>query len=414
MATTNGILSAVAQDRRPSRNRLFKQLALSITAFIFLIELIVLGFSHVSKQQELYELRDTLEQDVLSKTGDHWAELHPGILDGPDIERRLNRFTLNYALVTLVISIVVSVGTLLVFHRIAGRYVMRVIDLNSRHDGNKVDRQSLYTDTDLPNNELADLIVTRNDMIESIMRYEEGIEAQLRQARRQIIQSEKLSMVGELTSTMVHDIRNPLAVIVGRTALLKSQSSDSKVRAGLESIEDAAGKITALTTRMGRFSRADAETRQPLRLEDVVENSLDMVGTRLRHQRVAIEVAIDGDIMLLADPIGLEQVFTNLFGNAGDAMRLADRRRLTVRGNRDTDVAVVVVEDTGTGIAPDAIDKVFMAFYTTKEAGNGTGLGLSSCKRIIEQHGGTIAVNSRVGKGTRFTIRLPINLPRPD
>lgn len=392
--------------RRPGR-RLVWQLALSITAFIFVMELVVLGFSHVSKHQELHELRDALEQDVLASTGQHFEELHPGILDQQDIDRRLSRFTINYALITMLISFVVSLGTLVVFHRIAGRYLLRVIDLNARYDSRKVDADSLYPEDRLPSNELADLITTRNRMIESIMHHDSHIEEKLEQAQQQIVHTARLSLVGELTSTMVHDIKNPLAVILGRTELMKKRYADEKLIEELSSIEDAARKILELSERMGRFSRLSDHRQQRIQLSRVIEDSLEMTRSKLSSHAIDVRLEMPGDLHIEADPIGMEQVFANLFSNAADAMADSPSRILEIRWTELEGNVLITVEDTGTGIPAERIENVFKPFFTTKEVGKGTGLGLSSCKRIVERHGGTIQVQSREGRGTRFAISLP-------
>lgn len=389
-------------------NKLMTQLAMSITGFIFVIELVVLGFSYVSNRQELYNLRDVLERDVMQSTGQHFADLHPGILDDADIDRRLHRFAVNYSAVTLLITLVVSIGTLLVFHRVAGRYLCRLIDLNAVYSGGKLDREALYFEQRLPSNELADLIISRNRMIESIIHYEECIEDELEQARQKLVHSARLSMIGELTATTVHDIKNPLAVIMGRTALMMRKNPDERLTQYLSTVNEAAEKILALTERMGRFSRLDDHRMELLSLSTVIDSSLEMASAKLSRNAVEISRQIGEDVVLLADQIGLEQVFTNLFNNAADAMARSTRRRLSIGSSIAGAEVTIRVEDTGVGIPPESLDSIFMAFFTTKEVGSGTGLGLSSCKRIVEKHGGAIDAQSRVGQGTTFVIRLPI------
>lgn len=387
------------------------QLAIYITIFIFLIETVVLYFSFHSEKQMLLSLHEVLDADVMAKTGKHFLDLHPTILSDADIKMRLNDFIWNVTGLVLIISIVVSLGTLGVFNIIAGRHLTKMIRSNKKYKNIKLDENAIISEDNLPNNEISDLITSYNKMIKSIISYRDDIESQLNEAKENLVQSAKLSTIGELTATLLHDINNPLTMISGNISLIKGQYpellEDEKLAKKFTSLETATNRIIKMTQRMGRFSRVKTNTKEETSLNTIVDHSIEFITHKLNKNKITVNNNIPNDTEIIGDAISLEQVFTNLISNASDAMEKTQTKDLTLDYQRENGHHLILVKDTGTGIEKEKIEQVFSSFFTTKEAGKGTGLGLSSAKRILEDHQGDIMITSEVGKGTTFTLKIP-------
>lgn len=231
----------------------------------------------------------------------------------------------------------------------------------------------------------------------------------LRQAQEQLVRSEKLNAAGLLAASVAHDLNSPLTGILGITQVLQEQPGlSAQLRADLEVIAEQSHRCTLLVRGLLGFCRSDSA-----RLEDVpVLKSLEGVLRLLRRElsEAGVELVRDfpeGGPNVRADSLQLQQVFLNLAVNAIHAMRERPRRRLEVGVSQKGGEVLVSFRDTGHGIPEDKLRAVFEPFYTTKAEGEGTGLGLYICERILAQHGGGIGVESREGEGTTFTVRLP-------
>jgi two-component system NtrC family sensor kinase len=157
------------------------------------------------------------------------------------------------------------------------------------------------------------------------------------------------------------------------------------------------------------FARPQVEAPRRMRIEDVAERALGLIAETARKRGVAIERAFDETAPVLAQAERLERALLDLFVNACDAMAQGGVLRVATRALAGG--VEIRVEDTGVGIAPDALGRIFEPFYTTKPRGKGTGLGLLVTRGIVLDHGGTIDVQSEVGRGTAFVIRLPRRTP---
>jgi PAS domain S-box-containing protein len=222
----------------------------------------------------------------------------------------------------------------------------------------------------------------------------------------QLRRTERVAELGTLASGMAHEIGTPMNVILGRAEYLMDRVKDEPTRKGLQTIITQVERITKVMNQLLAFARRKPPERGPLQLKDIVENGLELFRERIEKSRVTVEPAFDGDCPnVLADGDQMSQVFINLVMNALHAM--PDGGTLHVGLAQEDGVVKLTVADTGHGIPPEAVPKIFEPFYTTKEFGKGTGLGLTVVKGIIEEHQGTITVDSEEGKGTRFTILLP-------
>ena len=235
-------------------------------------------------------------------------------------------------------------------------------------------------------------------------------------AGRAVARSEKLAAVGRLAAGVVHEINNPLATIAACAEALESRADEGVYGAGadvddlreyLQLIRGEAFRCKQITNGLLDFSRARAVQHAPVNLSEVVESAARLLLHQKRGAAIKIEVDIAGSLPLVSGDEGqLQQAVIILAENAVDAM--PEGGTLTLRTRREEGGgAAVEVRDTGQGIPLKIMERIFDPFFTTKEVGRGTGLGLAVCYGIVTEHGGRITVDSAVGRGSVFTIRLP-------
>ncbi|WP_202920622.1 PAS domain-containing sensor histidine kinase [Urbifossiella limnaea] len=239
---------------------------------------------------------------------------------------------------------------------------------------------------------------------------------ELRATTQQLWQAAKLAGVGELAASIAHELNNPLATVSLRVErLLARTPADDPRRRQLEVIEQEIERMAGLVGNLLQFSRAGRDQVSTVDVPDEVVKTVDLVGHHLRKRQIRVEPEFAAGVPHIhADRQQLRQVFLNLFTNAADAMPAGGRLAPRVRPGRlppDRPAVVVEVMDTGTGIPPELLGRVCEPFFTTKDEGKGTGLGLAICRRIVQQHHGTLEVESRPGQGTTVRLTLPV---RPD
>ncbi len=232
----------------------------------------------------------------------------------------------------------------------------------------------------------------------------------------QLVHAAKLASVGELAAGIAHEINNPLAIIAEEVGLLRDSmdpelpddEEELDVDEHLGAIHDAVFRCRDITRKLLTFVRQKEVRVEPHDLHDILDEVLDeLLGNELAMSNVAVERHFDARIPHVpTDRNQLVQVFVNLVKNAMDAM--SGGGRLTVTTQLVGEKARVSVRDTGCGMPPEQLDKVFMPFFTTKEPGKGTGLGLSVSYTIIRSLGGAFYVVSAPGKGSTFTVELPL------
>ncbi len=268
----------------------------------------------------------------------------------------------------------------------------------------------------------------------------------LRQTQNQLIQSEKMASLGQLVAGIAHEINNPVNFIrsniqplkdylfgykkvVDRIVEKKDRLPD-EIRTELEmtieqedlefanedsgkliqSFEDGSDRIAHIVADLRLYSRGDDDYYSPFDLHEAIDSSLTLL-----HNRYKEHVTLHkdyGDLpKVTCSPGKINQVFLNLLGNAEDAIE--GEGNVWISTHQEDENIIVTIRDDGKGISPENLAKVFDPFFTTKPVGSGTGLGLSLSFGIIEQHGGTIAVESEEGKGTVFTVKLPIKRKKP-
>jgi signal transduction histidine kinase len=197
-------------------------------------------------------------------------------------------------------------------------------------------------------------------------------------------------------------------VILGRAEYLFQRTADEGIKKGFATIVTQVERITKVMNQLLAFARRRTTERLAVDLGEIVEDSLEMFQERIAHSCITVEKSIEANMPTVhADRDQLIQVLINLVVNSLHAMPEGGRLRLSLA--REGRHACLGVSDTGHGMSEEIRSKVFEPFFTTKEFGKGTGLGLTVVKGIIEEHGGTIAVESAVDKGTTFWIRLPLD-----
>ena len=236
-----------------------------------------------------------------------------------------------------------------------------------------------------------------------------NMERKLRQTQEQLLQSEKLASMGRLTSQIAHELNNPLYGIMNTLELLKTEiSPQNKRRKILEMALSETVRLSEMLRKMLSFSRPDEETRQPSDINMILDEILLLHEKQLREHSIRISASFEEGLdEVFASKNQLRQVFLNMISNARDAM--PDGGTLTVQTTAADDTIQVKISDTGTGIREENLDKIFDAFFTTKDSIKGVGLGLSVCYGFIKDHGGDIKVESRIDSGATFSIILPVH-----
>jgi signal transduction histidine kinase len=233
------------------------------------------------------------------------------------------------------------------------------------------------------------------------------------QLRQQLLQAQRLSSVGAIASSVAHEFNNILTTLLNYAKLgLRPQCTESERLQALEKILKGTQRAATIINSMLGFARNSSTLRAWTDIAGLVEEVLTLTEKDLSKHRVHVEKRFHGRPHATVVPAQIEQVLLNLVINARQAMPRGGQLRLDVRENTRTHMVEVRIADTGCGIAPDKLRLIFEPFYTTKEPDGdghgGTGLGLSVCRQIIEQHNGRIRVESLVGQGSTFTVKLPV------
>jgi PAS domain S-box-containing protein len=287
-----------------------------------------------------------------------------------------------------------------------------------------------------PNGQIHGYISINRDITKR-KRAEEALQAkneEIRAMSQQLWQAAKLATMGELAASIAHELNNPLATISLRTELLMAQfSTDTPQSKSLQIIDSEVKRMSALVANLLQFSRRDSKQISTVNVREEITNTLELIHYHLRKYKILTVEELSPDVPLVqVDRQQLRQVLLNLFTNAADAMPQGGT--LTIRASASEKLALnmtarlrvptaaslglpvstlqqilIEVSDTGEGIPPERFERVWEPFYTTKPEGKGTGLGLAICRRIIQEHGGTIEIISEgvPGKGTTIRITLP-------
>jgi PAS domain S-box-containing protein len=240
-------------------------------------------------------------------------------------------------------------------------------------------------------------------------------EAELDQQKGLALQSSKMAALGEMAGNISHEINNPLAIIHGSAEQLRRMIDNKKIVD--EHVVKIIGRIVATTQRIAKivkglrsFSReAESDPFMPVLVSEVVDETLALCESRLKHQGVNIEVKLyNPDLQIDCKSIQISQVILNLINNSTDAIALLPEKWIRISCESvDENTIDLCVTDSGMGIPPDIVAKLMQPFFTTKEAGKGTGLGLYVSRVISANHGGSLTID-QTAPNTRFVLRVPI------
>ena len=236
-----------------------------------------------------------------------------------------------------------------------------------------------------------------------------------RKLEQQVVQSERLAAMGAMIGGVAHELNNPLTSIMGVSELLQDTETNETSRKQLAMLQQQARRAAEIVQNLTYFSRPPAPGKSRINLVEVVERTLNLHAYSLRKNNITVDFVPDATVPAVSgDPHQLMQVFLNLILNAEQAMReVHDRGILRIRMARTGDLAQVIFEDDGPGIAAEILPNIFDPFYTTKRPGRGTGLGLSISKAILREHGGNVEAASGPGGGAVFTVSLPVASENP-
>jgi two-component system NtrC family sensor kinase len=232
----------------------------------------------------------------------------------------------------------------------------------------------------------------------------------------QLLQSEKMSAIGQLIAGIAHDLNNPLASVVGFADFL-SELPDvpTNLREPLAVIHEEADRASGIVKNLLSFARKQDRARRPTAIKPLLDATFVLLRNELMASRVDARIEVEPDLpMPQIDANQIQQVFVNLITNAAQAIASTGRPgEIVVRARPWLDGIAVDVSDTGPGMSEQLAAQVFDPFFTTKPEGQGTGLGLSISQGIVKEHGGRITLFSEEGRGSTFTVQLPATLAAP-
>ncbi|MHB8765145.1 MAG: sensor histidine kinase [Deferrisomatales bacterium] len=349
-----------------------------------------------------------------------------GVLDTIVSLERMRVQTRSYALrlvaLTVVMLALVGVSLMLLVQRLVNRPVKKVLQHTK-----KVGRLQFHATLALESrDEIGELARAFNEMTEKLntartqleewartleSKVEERTE-EIQRMQTQLVRSEKLASLGELVAGIAHELNNPLTGILVLSSIMQKEAKlDPTTRDDVETIVHESQRCARIVKGLLDFSRESIPQKRPCQINDVIDSTLVLVRTQaLFHDIEIVKKYGEGLPEVLADPHQLEQVLINVLLNAAQAM--PNGGRLVLETTPRPAQVVVRIADTGGGIPPENLGRIFDPFFTTKES-RGTGLGLSVSYGIVQNHGGTIEVESELGVGTAFTIQLPIAAAEP-
>ena len=257
--------------------------------------------------------------------------------------------------------------------------------------------------------ELGDLAETFNVMASSLKQRDELL---MEFTKSKIMESERLALIGQLAANVAHELNNPLQGIVTYSHLLLEKMPDDgsdKDSASIKRIVTQANRCRDIIRGLLDFSRQRKPDTTVCNINSVIQECVTFVENQATFQNIEFVERFETDLpMVVVDPSQMQQVFLNLIINAAEAMEEGGKLTLYTSSNTTENSIEISITDTGDGIPEEYLDKLFDPFFTTKEVGHGTGLGLAISYGIIKEHGGEISVESKVGEGSNFLIRLPL------
>jgi len=347
-------------------------------------------------------------------SGQDRYELRTGALEmvfvAPDVDREVRRAIQGVAARTAALATILAALVALVLQRQVLRPLARLSGaLRALGEGRAPGPLAMRRRDEIG-------VVSRafDHMATQLAAAREGLEAETEHAfelQQQLRSTERLTLAGKLASGIAHEVGTPLNVISGCAEMVLSQlPADHPARPDLERIIQQIDRVSAIIRAQLDTVRAGKPEIQAVAMSSVVNRLVPLLAHAARRQGVALETGLpDGLPDVAVDSSRVQQVLLNLLMNAVEATPRGGRVRVEARASVHDGRAGVSLEisDTGAGIAPEVLSRIFDPFFTTKAPGQGTGLGLAISRDIVRDHGGTIAVQSRVDQGSTFTVWLP-------
>lgn len=244
----------------------------------------------------------------------------------------------------------------------------------------------------------------------------EALREQVTALREQLEHAQRMATIGELASTTTHEFNNLLTTIINYARMgLRHKDEPTRDKA-LMKINDAAGRAAKVASSVLSMARSRSGGFEPVSLGSLLQDTLQLIGREFQKHRIALETEVAADLPeVYGSGTQLQRVLVNLLVNARQATPAGGSVRIRLEHDVAGGDIVLQIRDNGSGIAPELLPRIFDPYFTTKSGPDasgrgGTGIGLAACKQIIDAHNGRIRVDSGLGKGTAFTIRLPVDV----
>lgn len=230
------------------------------------------------------------------------------------------------------------------------------------------------------------------------------------EVRKQLLQMEKLSSLGQMASEVIHELATPITGVLGYSEFLLEQECDGIIKNSLIKIRSEAERCQTMIRNILMFSRKPENIKKPVDVNEVITRTIDIKTHQIKLDNIKIISNLDPQIPTILGDFGmLQQVVVNIIGNAQDALRTHDGERiLSIKTKKDSNYVYIMISNTGAHIPKENLELIFEPYFTTKSAGSGTGLGLSISRDIIKSHNGKISVKNNDDIGVTFTIELPL------
>ena len=258
-----------------------------------------------------------------------------------------------------------------------------------------------------------ELLVAVESKLKRMRQLQETARKQVEQLSEQLTRTDRMATVGQLVTEFAHEIRNPLTAITAYAQFVQRRMAprEPETVQDMERIVRQARRITKMAENILEFARTQPLETRLTDIHHLLDEVLAFISFHLQRRGIVVETHYDPNMQaMLVDPDQLEQVFLNIIINAAYAMEREGHLTVTTAwlDDRETPTARVSFADTGVGIPLENLPRLFEPYFTTRPPGQGTGLGLYVCQKVVEKHGGRIEVESQVGEGSTFHVYLPV------
>ncbi|MDE0780065.1 MAG: ATP-binding protein [Alphaproteobacteria bacterium] len=307
----------------------------------------------------------------------------------------------------VLVSVVTAISALLILLLVAANIYQRRRRMIERMAIQETARYELETRVVERTQNLTDTNTKLRDEIDERLR----AESQLKTAQAELVQASKMAALGQMSAGLSHELNQPLAAIrsyAENAGVFLDRQRPDTVRSNLKGISELTERMARIIKNLRTYSRNEQVPARPVLVQNAVQEALSLLEGRLVKSGITVRLNISDNLQpVMAGDVRLQQVFVNLFSNSIDAMDESSEKTLSVRGLADSGGVQISVHDTGPGVPEEVLENVFDPFYSTKDLGEGMGLGLSVTFGIIRRFGGVITVSNAMEGGAVFTITLP-------